>query len=108
MKNRIFAVLLAVSLMMTAILTARIRDDCNGLCMHTQSVVQVMTSSTVTEAVHDHHAPNNHNLQELAITLEKTHDFANSADHMEGLTAISKRSIYCGDAERRGCAKLNI
>lgn len=107
MKNRIFAVLLAVSLMMTAILTARIHDKCNGLCVHTQSVVQVMTNSTVTEAVHDH-APNNHNLQELAITLEKSHEFADAADYMEGLTAISKRSIYCGDAERRGCIKLNI
>lgn len=107
MKNRIFAVLLVVSLMMTAILTARIHDKCNGLCMHTHSVVQVMTNSTVTEAVHDH-APNNHNLQELAITLEKSHEFADAADHMEGLTAISKRSIYCGDAERRGCTKLNI
>lgn len=107
MKNRIFAVLLVISLMMTSILTARIHDECNGLCMHTQSVVQVMTSSTVTQTVHDH-APNNHNLQELAITLEKSHEFANAADYMEGLTAISKRTIYVGDAERRACAKLNI
>lgn len=52
--------------------------------------------------------PNNHNLQEMAVTLEKIHDFANSADYMEGLTAISKRTIYCGDADWRGCAKLNI
>ena len=32
----------------------------------------------------------------------------NPADYMLALTAYSKRSIYCGDAERRGCAKLNI
>lgn len=107
MKNRIFAVLLAVSLMMTAILTARIHDKCNSLCMHTQSVVQVMTSSTVTQTVHNH-TPNNHNIQEQAVVLEKKHDFANSADYMEGLTAISKRSIYCGDAERHGCVRINI
>lgn len=107
MKNRIFAVLLVISLMMTSILTARIHDECNGLCMHTQSVVQVMTSSTVTQTVHNH-APSNHNLQELALTLEKTHEFANSADYMEGLTAISKRTIYVGDAERRACGRINI
>ena len=106
MKNRIFAVLLVVSLVLASTLTVRIDDDCANFSTHAQ-IVQLMTVSSVALTVHNH-APNNHNLQELALTLEKTHEFANSADYMEGLTASSKRSVYVGDAERRFSVRINI
>lgn len=104
--KKLILIMVAFSLILATVTTALNTYSEHHICMRTQAIVRAMTTSTVY-AVHNH-TPNNHNLQELAITLEKTHDFANSADYMEGLTAISKRSIYCGDADWRGCAKLNI
>jgi hypothetical protein len=96
--------MVAFSLILATVTTA-LNNYSEHLCMHTQAIVRTMTTSTAY-AVHNH-TPNNHNLQELAITLEKTHEFANSADYMEGLTSISKRTIYVGDAERRFLEKNN-
>ncbi len=105
MKNRIFAVLLVISLLMTTTLTARTVND--GLCMHTQSVVQYMTSSTLAETVCLAVCPVNHNLQETARTIEKTHEIGNSAD-WQHLTEHSKRSIYVGEADRCRFGRINI
>lgn len=106
MKNRIIAIAVAFSVTIATLLFAPMQTSTH-VCVSPSLVISTMTTSAVAMTAHNH-TPNNHNLQEMAVALEKTHDFANSADYMEGLTAISKRSIYCGDAERRGCAKLNI
>lgn len=103
--KKIILIMVAFSLILATVTTALSTCSEHLICMHTQAIVRTMTTSTAY-AVHNH-TPNNHNLQELAMTLEKNHDFANSADYMEGLTSISKRSIYCGDAERRFLEKNN-
>lgn len=97
MKTKVIAVMVALSILVAAILTVRPTENHSHICLRTYSIVQIMTSSTMTSTVHNH-TPNNHNLQEMVVSLVKTHDFANSADHMEGLTAISKRCIYVGEA----------
>lgn len=105
--KKIILIMVAFSLILATVTTAL--NNCSEhhiVCMHTQAIVRTMTTSTTAYAVHNH-VPNNHNLQEMVVTLEKTHDFANSADYMEGLTAISKRTIYVGDAERRFSKKNN-
>lgn len=104
--KKIILIMVAFSLILATVTTVLNTYSERHICMHTQAIVRAMTTSTTAYAVH-HHTPNNHNLQELAITLEKNHDFANSADYMEGLTAISKRTIYCGDAKRRFLEKNN-
>ena len=104
--KRIIALAVAFALIAATVLKAPLQTSTH-VCVIPSLVITTMTTSAVAMTAHNH-TPNNHNLQEMAVALEKTHDFANSADHMEGLTAISKRSIYCGDAERRSCAKLNI
>ena len=97
MTNRILTVLVALSVLIATIGTVVKNYDADmHICMHTQSIVRVMTSSAVTGTVHNY-SPNNHNIQELAVSLEKKHE--NSADYMEGLTSISKRSIYVGEAD---------
>ena len=103
MTNRILAVLVALSVLIATIGTAKNYDADTHVCMHTQSIVRVMTSSTVTGTVHNY-SPNNHNIQELAVSLEKNHE--NSADYMEGLTSISKRSIYVGEADPLASERL--
>ena len=95
MKNKIIAIAVALSILTATLLLAPVQTTMH-ICMHTQSIVRVMTSSTVTGTVHNY-SPNNHNIQELAVSLEKNHE--NSADYMEGLTSISKRSIYVGEAD---------
>jgi hypothetical protein len=105
--KKIILIMVAFSLILATVTMALNNYSEHRICMHTQAIVRTMTTSTAAYAVHNH-TPNNHNIQEQAVALEKTHDFANSADYMEGLTAISKRSIYCGDADRRACVKLNI
>lgn len=106
--KKIILVMVAFSLILATVTPALNNySEHHIVCMHTQAIVRTMTTSTTAYAVYNH-TPNNHNLQELAITLEKNHEFANSADYMEGLTSISKRSIYCGDAERRFCTKLKM
>ena len=107
MTNRILSVLVALSILIATIGIARTYDSDTHICIHTQSIVRVMTPSTVTGTVHSH-TPNNHNLQEMAVALEKNHDFANSADYMEGLTSISKRSIYVGEADPFASVRLII
>lgn len=104
--NRIIAAIVAVSILIATFGMARPHES-HTLCMCSQSIVRVMTTSTATAAVHNH-APNNHNLQELALSLEKTHDFANSADYMDGLTACSKRSIYVGEADGSASSRLRL
>ncbi len=106
MKNRIIAIAVAFSILIATLLFAPLQTSTH-VCVSPSLVISTMTTSAVAMTAHNH-TPNNHNIQEQAVALKKNHDFANSADYMEGLTAISKRSIYCGDAERRGCAKLNI
>ena len=106
MKN-IIIIMVAFSLILATVTTALNTYSEHRICMHTQAIVRTMTTSTTAYAVYNH-TPNNHNLQELAITLEKNHEFANSADYMEGLTSISKRTIYVGDAERRFPVKMII
>lgn len=102
--KKLILIMVAFSLILATIALNNYSE--HHICMHTQAIVHTMTTSTAY-AVH-HHTPNNHNLQELAMMLEKDHDFANSADYMEGLTAISKRTIYCGDAEMRFSVKMII
>lgn len=106
MKNRIIAIAVAFSVLVATLLIAPLQTSMH-VCVSPSLVISVMTTSAVAMTAHNH-LPNNHNLQEMALALEKKHDFANSADYMEGLTAISKRTIYCGDAERRACARINI
>lgn len=108
MKNKIIAVFVVVSVIIATTLTARPHEKCTHLCMHSQSIVQLMISSTNAQTVHGH-SPNNHNLQEMVISLVKTQDFANSADYMEGLTAISKRCIYVGETAEdcRSSVRIN-
>ena len=104
--KKIILIMVAFSLILATVTTALNNCSEHCICMHTRAIVRTITTSTTAYAVYNH-TPNNHNLQELAITLEKNHEFANSADYMEGLTSISKRSIYCGDAERRFLEKNN-
>ena len=106
MKNRIIAIAVAFSILTATVLLAPMQTSTH-VCISPSLVISTMTTSAVAMTAHNH-TPNNHNLQEMAVALEKTHEFANSADYIEGLTAISKRTIYVGDAERRGCNKLNI
>lgn len=108
MKNKIIAVFVVVSVLIATTLTARPHEKCTHVCMHTRSIVHVMTSSTAAQTVHSY-SPNNHNLQEMVVSLVKTQDFANSADYMEGLTAISKRCIYVGEAAEdcRSSVRIN-
>lgn len=106
MKNRIIAIAVAFSVLIATLLIAPMQTSMH-VCVSPSLVISVMTTSAVAMTAHNH-TPNNHNLQELAMTLEKNHDFANSADYMEGLTSISKRTIYCGDAERHFTVKMII
>ena len=106
MHIRIIALAVAFSLL-TAIVVQVPLQTCTHVCVNPVAVITVMTTPAVATTAHNH-TPNNHNLQEMALTIEKTHDFANSADYMDGLTASSKRSVYVGDAERRVCARINI
>ena len=105
--KKIILIMVAFSLILATVTTALSNCSEHHICMHTQAIVRTMTTSTTAYAVHNH-VPNNHNIQERAITLAKNHEFANSADYMEGLTASSKRSVYVGDAERRFSVRINI
>ena len=108
MKTKVIAVMIALSIIVATILTVRPTEKHSHICLRTYSIVQVMTSSTMTSTVRNH-TPNNHNIQEMVVSLVKKHDFANSADYMEGLTAISKRSIYVGEAASDQIAvKMNL
>lgn len=106
MKNKIIAVVVVISLIFTALLTVKPHKTCEYVCMQAQSIVRVMTSSTITAA----HScePCNHDWQEYAITI-KMYKIENPADYMDGLTAISKRCIYVGEAEHcRLPVKFNL
>lgn len=105
MKKAI-CIIVALSLLVATMNIGAISPENSKLCMKTQLIMEVMTTSTTASAVHNH-TPNNHNLQESAVTIEKMHEIENPADYMDGLTAYSKRTIYVGDAERRFYEKNN-
>lgn len=97
MKNKIIAVMVALSLVIAAILTANTHESCtHHFRFHTQMIVRVLTENTVSTAVAC--TPTNHNWQEYALTSDKIYEVENPADYMDGLTAISKRCIYVGEA----------
>ena len=106
MKNQIIAIAVALSIIAATVLLAPMQT-CMHVCVNPALVISARTTSAVITTAYNH-APNNHNLQELAGSLEKNHDFANSADYMEGLTSISKRSIYVGEADGSASQKLNL
>lgn len=106
MKNQIIALAVALSIIAATVLLTPMQT-CMHVCVNPALVISAMTSSIVVSTAHNH-APNNHNLQELALSLEKTHDFANSADYMDGLTACSKRSIYVGEADSSASSRLRL
>lgn len=105
MKNQIIAIAVALSIFAAMAITCP-HERCT--CAHNrQVIVQTMTTSITALTVHDHN-PNNHNWQEHAISSEKTYKIENPADYMEGLTSISKRSIYVGEADGSASQKLNL
>lgn len=97
MKIKIIAVFVAFTLAFTTVLTAKICKICVSTCVHTQIIVQ--TAAETTETLESSCIPNNHNWQEYALTSEKIYEVENPADYMGGLTAISKRCIYVGEAD---------
>ena len=105
MKNRIFAVFLVVSVLIATTLAAHPHNYCT--CADTQSVMQEATDISFAETVCSAASPHCY-LQETALVHIKLYEIENPAYYMDGLTAISKRSIYVGEAECRLSVKMNI
>lgn len=96
MKTKIIAVFVALSLLIATTLTGKTHTNCSHTCVHTHVLVRMMTEVSVCSAVSC--KPINHNWQEYALLSNKTYEIEDPTYYMEGLTAISKRCIYVGEA----------
>ncbi len=97
MTSKIIAVFVAFTLTLTTGLTAKNCKICDNTCVHRHIIVRTIVEST--DSIESSCTPNNHNWQEYALTSDKIHEVENPADYMDGLTAISKRCIYVGEAD---------
>ncbi len=107
LKKQIIAVLVAFTLVLATSMTAKNDKACINTCVQTYEIIR--TAAEFTDGPQVSCAPINHILQEYISTGEEIYELENPADYMDGLTAISKRSIYVGEAEYcRLAVKLNI
>ncbi len=102
LKNKIMVVLVAFTLVLATVMIVSDKA-CINPCMETHAITEIIVE--LIDDLESSCIPINRNCQEYAITEEKIDELESPADYMDGLTAISKRCIYVGEAE---CFRLAV
>ncbi len=107
MKNSIIVVLVAFTLVIATTLKVKNNDVFINTCMEKHATTEIIVE--LIDRPEFSFAPTERCGQEYYLTSEKIYELENPADYMDGLTAISKRCIYVGEAEYSCIAvKLNV